>query len=179
MAMQPWINGRVTFAFHNDGTISLRAQNATDKPESLFDPSQQSELAAIFEELKAIGRSTRSNSVWMRGDKKGEDGYFAGIVPNLETTYTDKKGAEKTVPFAYEVEQLAAFTPKEYRIKARWDGHKLVPVLHVYATASENSGGRRNAFTRSTQPAQPEVATKQKQNGATGSQPEYRRRAQA
>lgn len=145
---QPWTNGRVTFAFHEDGCISLRKADSDD-PASTFDPTQQSELAALFGEMVALGRSVRSNSLWLRSDKKGDDGRFVGIPAEVMAEYTDKQTGEKTeYPFAYVPEQLEGFRPVAFAIKAKWNGYTLVPSLQAYA-ATSGITGRSTTFTRS------------------------------
>ena len=145
---QPWTNGRVTFAFHEDGTVSLRRAD-NDDPSTSFDPSQQSELAALYAEMVALGRSVKSSALWLRSDKKGDDGRYIGIPAEIEAEYKDKETGEAVAyPYAYVGEQLEEFKPVAFALKAKWNGFSLVPSLQAYA-ATDGSNGRQAAFTRS------------------------------
>lgn len=147
--MPPWTNGRITFAFHQDGTVSLRKADDGADEASSFAPDAESELAALFGEMAALGRAVRASALWLRGDKKQENGFFAGIPAEITSTGKDKAtGEEKEYPFAYVAEQIEEFKPVAFALKARWNGRAFTPCLHAYAAISKDAP-RRATFTRS------------------------------
>lgn len=173
---QPWTNGRVTFAFHEDGCISLRRADSDD-PASTFDPSQQSELSALFAEMVALGRSVRSNSLWLRSDKKSDDGRFVGISAEVTAEYKDKETGETVeYPYAYVPEQLEEFKPVAFAIKAKWNGYTLVPSLQAYA-ATDGLNGRSTTFTRTVgvKPQGQSQRAPQTPSNDEPTKPQYRR----
>lgn len=175
---QPWTNGRITFAFHTDGTVSLRRAGQNEDENSSFDPSQQSELADMFAELVKLGRSVKSTSLWLRSAKKGDDNRFVGVDAEVMATYKDKQtGEEVEYPYAYVPEQLAEFKPVAFAVKAKWNGFALVPSLQAYA-ATDGSNGRQAAFVR-TVTTKPQAGQSQRKpqtaSDDNAGQPVYRR----
>lgn len=172
MATQPWTGGLVTFVFHNDGTIGLKKADGNVKPEACFDPSQPSELEAIFAEILHIGRAPRGNSLWMRSAEKDSSDRFIGVVGEIVGEY-EKDGAKINYSHAYSIEQVQAFKPVSFVMKARWTGRALVPVLHAYATKSEHAATAK--FTRSVSAAKPAGEARAATTAKPAGQPEYRR----
>lgn len=158
---EPWsVDRKITFSFHEDGTVGLRAEKAGDNADALFDPSKQSELAAVYAEMHKLNRPIRSASLWLRSDEKGDDGRFLGVPAALSTEYTDKAtGEKKEAPFAYTAEQIEDLKAVAFSIKKRWTGYVTVPVLHAYATKAQTDA--RPAFVRSVKPEAPQTPAAQ------------------
>lgn len=167
---QPWDGSKVTFAFHEDGTVGIRRAGECDPAEACFDPKQQSELADMFAEMHKLNRAVRSANLWLRSGEKAENGQFASIQAELTTEYLHKASGEmREAAFAYVPEQFEGFAPQAFTMKARWDGWKMIPILHVYATAESGGATQKVAFSR--------TVNREANNGKAAAQPAYRRAA--
>lgn len=157
-SLEPWTlnDGRISFAFHEDGTLSLRKAGVSEDASSSFDPSQQSELADMLEEMKVIGRPVRTSSLWLRSKEKDSEGRFIGIDGAIMGKPYEKDGEEVIRPYAYTVNQVRDFTALAFAVKRRWTGYTVAPTLQCYAEANSNAA-RAGSFTRSVNTAAKET----------------------